>query len=146
MDKGVAARAALKAGVLGFFIGVIPLLGMVLTGALAIAFFRRKSKGFVLSAALGARLGGAAGVVTFAINAFFIIRILVSHTEQQSIDSLVQIAHRFGATAADSEIQASMHTLFTAPGLTINFVVTVMLASIGGALAAMFLRDRNPRQ
>jgi len=33
MDRGIAVRAALKAGVFGVFIGMIPFLGIVLTGA-----------------------------------------------------------------------------------------------------------------
>ena len=56
MNRRIAVRAALKAGVLGVFIGMIPLLGIVLTGALAVYFYRRESK-FVLPVALGARLG-----------------------------------------------------------------------------------------
>ena len=51
MDRGIAVRAALKAGVLGIFIGMIPFLGIVLTGALAVFFYRRESR-FVLPAAL----------------------------------------------------------------------------------------------
>src|SRR5208337_2240280 len=35
MNRKIAVRAALKAGVLGVFLGMIPLLGIVLTGALA---------------------------------------------------------------------------------------------------------------
>src|SRR5438132_11560514 len=44
MGRGKAVRAALKAGVLGVFIGMIPLLGMVLTGALAVFFYRRENR------------------------------------------------------------------------------------------------------
>src|SRR5208282_5526066 len=44
MDRGIAVRAALKAGVLGVFIGMIPFLGIVLTGALAVYFYRRESR------------------------------------------------------------------------------------------------------
>ena len=87
MDRAVAVRAALKAGVLGVFIGMIPFLGIVLTGALAVFFYRRES-GCVLPAALGSRLGGAAGVVVFAINALLItIRIFVFHPQQEYIDT-----------------------------------------------------------
>src|SRR6266851_10043646 len=58
MDRRVAVRAALKAGVLGVVIGMIPFLGIVLTGGLAVFFYRRDN-GFALPAALGSRLGGA---------------------------------------------------------------------------------------
>jgi hypothetical protein len=149
MDRRIAVRAALKAGVLGVFIGMIPFLGIVLTGTLAVFFYRREN-GFVLPAALGSRLGGAAGVVAFAINALLItIRIFVFHAQQEYTDYILKIAQRFGANAADPEIQASIHNLFTPTGLAITLffgmIFTVVLASVGGALASLFSRPRNTR-
>ncbi len=149
MDRSVAVRAALKAGVLGVFIGMIPFLGIVLTGALAVFFYRREN-GFALPTALGSRLGGAAGVVAFAINALLItIRIFVFHAQQEYIDVILKIAQRLGANTADPDLQASVQNLFTPSGLAITFlfgmIFTVVLASVGGALASLFLRPRNPR-
>jgi MFS family permease len=149
MEKGKAVRAALKAGVLGVFIGMIPLLGMVLTGALAVFFYRRENR-VSPATALGSRLGGAAGVVAFAINALMItIRIFVFHAQQEYIDAILKIAQRFGANAADPDIQASIHNLFTPAGLVITFffgmIFTVVLASAGGALASLINRPRNTR-
>src|SRR4030088_2211123 len=92
MDRGKAVRAALKAGVLGVFIGMIPFLGMVLTGALAVFFYRRENRASPPSA-LGSRLGGAAGVVAFAINALMItIRIFIFHAQQEYTDAILKIA------------------------------------------------------
>jgi hypothetical protein len=149
MDRGIAVRAALKAGVLGVFIGMIPLLGIVLTGALAVFLYRREN-GFTLPAALGSRLGGAAGVVAFAINALLItIQIFVVHAQQKYTDDIMTIAQRFGANTADPEFQAGIHNLFTPAGLALTFffgmILTVVLASIGGALASLVLRQRNTR-
>jgi hypothetical protein len=145
MDRSVAVRAALKAGVLGVFIGAIPFIGLALTGALAVFFYRRKS-GFILPAALGARLGGAAGFVVFAIGALFAVAIIVFHAQQQCIDVMMTTFQRFGANTADPEIQASMHNVFTPSGQAIAFLVAVVFASFGGALASLFLRPRNPRE
>jgi hypothetical protein len=149
MDRGIAVRAALKAGVFGVFIGMIPFLGIVLTGSLAIFFYRREN-GVPPPAALGSRLGGAAGVVAFAINALMItIRIFIFHAQQEYIDAILKLAQRLGANAADPDIQASVHNLFTPLGLAISFffvmIFTVVLASVGGALASLLLRPRNPR-
>jgi len=149
MDRSLAVRAALKAGVLGVFIGMIPFLGIVLTGALAVFFYRREN-GFALPAALGSRLGGAAGVVAFAINALLItIRIFVFHAQQEYTDAILKVAQRFGANTADPDIQASIHNLFTPAGLALTFffwmIFTVVLSSAGGALASLFLRPRNTR-
>jgi hypothetical protein len=148
MDRSVAVRAALKAGVLGVFIGIIPFLGIALTGALAVFFYRRESR-FVLPAALGSRLGGAAGVVAFAINALLItIRIFVFHAQQEYTDAILKVAQRFGTNVADPDVQAGIHNLFTPAGLAITFffgmIITVALASAGGALASLLLRPRNP--
>ncbi len=149
MDRSIAVRAALKAGVLGMFIGIIPFLGIVLTGALAVVFYRRES-GFVLPAPLASRLAGAAGVVSFAINALLIaIRILVFHAQREYTELILKIAQKFGANAADPDFQTTIHNLFTPSGLAIAFlfgmIFTVVLASVGGALASLFLRPRHPR-
>jgi hypothetical protein len=49
----------------------------------------------------------------------------------------------------DPDIQASIHNLFTPSGLAITFffgmVFTVVLASVGGALASLLTRTRNTR-
>lgn len=144
MDRRIAVRAALKAGVLGVFISMIPFLGIVLTGALAVFFYRREN-GFVLPAVLGLRLGGAAGVVVFAINALFTILIIVFHAQQECIDGIVKIAQKYGVNTATPQFQATIRDLFTPSGLAINFVVILVFASIGGALASLFLSPRNPR-
>jgi hypothetical protein len=149
LDRSVATHAALKAGVLGVFIGVIPFLGVVLTGYLAVFFYRREN-GFVPVAALASRVGGAAGVVAFAINALLMtVRIFVFHGQQEYIDFLTQVAHKVGADASDPSIQAAFHNLFTPAGLAVSLffwmIIAVALASVGGALASIFLRPDNTR-
>jgi hypothetical protein len=149
MDRGTVVRAALKAGVLGVFIGMIPFLGIVLTGALAVYFYRREN-GLVLPAALGSRVGAAAGVVAFAINSLLIaIRIFVFHAQQEYIDAILKFSQAFGANVADADVQTGVRDLFTPSGLAITFVFgmvfTLVLASAGGAAASWFLRPRDPR-
>jgi hypothetical protein len=149
MDRGSAVRAALKAGVLGVFIQMIPFLGIVLTGAVAVFFYRREN-GFTLPARLGSRLGAAAGVVAFAINSVLIlIRIFAFHAQREYTEAILKVAQNFGANVADPELQASIHNLFTPTGLALTFffgmIITLALASLGGALASLFLRPRSPR-
>lgn len=150
MDRGVAVRAAIKAGVLGVFIGMIPLLGIVLTGVLAVYFYRRES-GFLLNAALSSRLGGAAGVVAFAINALLLtVRIFVFHAQQEYIDFLTKFAHTAGLNAADPDFQAGIHSMLSPSGLAFTFffgmIIAVVLASVGGALGSLFMRSGEPRR
>jgi hypothetical protein len=144
MDRRSAVRAAIKAGLLGVFIGMIPVLGIVLTGALAVFFYRREI-GFVLPAALGARLGGAAGIVVFAVNALFTIPIIVFHAQQECIDTIIKAAQKYGINTTSPQFQATVHDLFTPSGLAINFLALLVLASIGGALASLFMRSGSPR-
>lgn len=148
MDRRAAVRAVLKAGALGVFVGIIPFLGIVLTGALAVYFYRREN-GSTLPAALASRLGGAAGIVAFAINSLFItLRIFVFHAQLASTDDFMKIARRIGLNLADPDVQASIHNLFTPAGLAITLffgmMITLVLASLGGALGSLFLRPSKP--
>jgi hypothetical protein len=149
MDRNTAIRAALKAGVLGVFIGMIPFLGVLLTGGLAVFLYRREN-GVTLPAALASRLGGAAGIVAFGINAVLItIQVFVFHAQQRYADDIMAIAQKFGGNVADPDLQASIHNLFTPAGLAVTFffgmILSVVLASVGGALASWFLRPGGPR-
>src|SRR6266436_523807 len=144
MDSGIAARAALKAGALGLFISAIPFIGILLTGALAVLFYRRKT-GVILPASVGARLGGAAGVVVFAVSAVVVLAVIVLHAQQQCIEMTMTLLQRLGANTADARVQADIRNVFTPSGQALSFFVTVAFASAGGALASMFLRPRNPR-
>lgn len=144
-ESGIAVRAALKAGVLGVLIGAIPIIGIPLTGALAVFFYRRKSRSMI-PAALGARLGGAAGLVVFAIGALLAAAIISLHAQQQCIDMMMNTFQKLGANTADPQLRASIHQVFTLSGQAIAFFVTVVPASIGGVLASFFLRSRNSRE
>jgi preprotein translocase subunit SecY len=143
MDSRAAVRAALKAGALGLILAIIPLLGTVLTGALAVFFYRRKT-GSAVPAAIGARLGGAAGLVIFAINAFFVIPVIVLHAQQECVDSIVLVAQKYGINTNTPQFQASIHDIFTPTGLAGFFIFAVLMASIGGALASLILKPPRP--
>ena len=146
-DQSIAGRAALKAGLLSIFIGMIPVLGIVLTGSLAVYFYRR-DKGSFPAVRVGWRVGAAAGVVAFAINALLlVIRIVLLHGQQQYIESVTKLAQMVGYNAADPDIQAGIHNLVTPAGMAFTFffgmIFTVALAALGGALAAMIFRSSS---
>jgi hypothetical protein len=145
MDSRIAVRAAIKAGLLGVFIGGIPFIGLVLTGALAVFFYRRKS-GFAPPAILGARLGGAAGIIVFGIGALLAVAVIALHAQQQCIDMTMATLQKLGMNTADPKIQASFREAFTLSGQVIYFLVAVVFTSVGGALASLLLGPRDPRQ
>jgi hypothetical protein len=134
-----AVGAALKAGLLGILLGMIPLLGILLTGGLAVYFYQRASK-TVPSALASARLGGAAGIVVFAANALATLPVILFHAQQQCIDAITEMLHRSGFNGDTSQLQANLHTLLTPEGLAAIFVASSVLASVGGALASFLLR------
>jgi hypothetical protein len=145
LDSTAAVRAALKAGAAGVLISIIimPLIGILLAGVLAVYFYRRE-KGVILPAAPGARLGGAAGVVCFIISLLLVtIHIFAFHAQQLYIDGFLKAAQTFGNNPTDPVVQASLHNLLTPVGLAITFffgmLFVIVLASIGGALASVFL-------
>jgi hypothetical protein len=145
-DRRIAVRAALLAGGLGFFISVIPFLGVVLTGALAVYFYRRAG-GLSLTASSGSRLGGAAGAVSFAISSVLItIRIFFFHALQEYQDVMLKVVNALGLNSSDLEVQDMIHRLSTPSGLAItllfSLVIGVALAAIGGALASALLHPR----
>ena len=147
LDRAVAVRAALKAGLLGVFVGMIPVLGIVLTGSLGVFFYRR-AKGIAPAARIGARVGAAAGVVSFAINSLWIVvRIFSLHAQQEYIDAVTKVAQAVGYNTADPVIQASIRNLVSPAGLALTFffgmIFTVMLSALGGALAALVFRPSS---
>jgi hypothetical protein len=148
-DRRIAGQAALKAGLLGVFIGLIPVLGIVLTGSLAV-FFCRRASGVAPSTRIGWRVGAAAGVVSFAVNSFIVvIRVFVSHAQQQYIEAITKMAQTFGYNTADPDIQASIRNLLTPSGMALTLffgmLFTVVLAALGGAIAALLFRPSSRR-
>lgn len=126
---------------------MLPFLGIVLTGALAVFLYRRAG-GAALSAGAGSRLGAAAGTVSFAISAFFmIVRIVVYHAQQEYQDVMMKVAQTFGLDPKGPDIQEMVRMMMTPGGLALtlffSFIIGVALAAIGGALAASLGRSRG---
>jgi hypothetical protein len=139
-NQRAAVKAAIWAGCVGSFIGIIPVIGIVLTGALAVYLYRREAR-MSPAASMGARLGGAAGIVLFAVNAVFIIPIIVMHAQRECIDALTGLFQKFGIDTTNAQFQASIGELFTPVGLLRSFVIAVVLAAVGGAFGAMMMRE-----
>ena len=146
LDRRIAVRAAIQAGLLGLVISIIPFLGIVLTGALAVVLYRRAG-GLFLSAGAASRLGAAAGTVSFAISSFImVVRIVVFHAQQEYQDVMIKVAQAFGLDPKGPDVQEMIHMLMTPTGrvltLLFSFIIGVALAAIGGAVAASVARPR----
>jgi hypothetical protein len=138
-DRRAAMRSALKAGAIGTFIGMIPVLGIVLTGVLSVYFYRRRTGSYPPSA-IGARLGAASGVVLFALNAIFVIPIIAFHLQQESIEAATNLLQKLGMDKAIPQFQAVISEQFTPAGLVRTLIVALLLSAIGGALGALIMR------
>jgi hypothetical protein len=143
----MAVRAATQAGVFGLVISMIPFLGILLTGALAVYLYRRAS-GLSLRASSGSRLGGAAGAVSFTLSSVFMtIRIFFFDALHEYQEVMLKVAQALGLNASDSEVQDMIHRLSTPSGLAItllfSLVIGVALAAIGGAVASAILQPRS---
>ncbi len=147
LDRRIAVRAAIQAGLLGLLISMVPFLGIVLTGALAVYLYRRAG-GSALGAGAASRLGAAAGIVTFAISSFFmIVRIVVYHAQQEYAQVMMKVAQAFGLDPKGPDVQEMIHAMMTPAGLAVtlffSFIIGVALAAIGGAIAASLARPRT---
>ena len=146
LDRRIAVRVAIQAGLLGLVINMIPFLGIVLTGALAVVLYRRAGGSF-LSARAASRLGAAAGTVSFAISSFFmVVRIFGFHAQQEYQDMMLKVAQALGLNPSDAEVQEMIHRLSSPSGMAatlfFSFIIGVALAAIGGALASGLLHPR----
>lgn len=139
-DRRIAGSAIIKAGLLGVLVGIIPLLGSVLTGVIAVWLYRRGG-GSYRTAGLGARLGAAAAGLAFAISGLFTaVQVFVLHAQLQSEEAMRKLLSALGADLSDPEIQASIHRLFTPSGMLVSIIlgllVALALGAFGGAVAA----------
>jgi len=149
-DRGRAGRVALKAGLLGAVLGIIsPAIGVVLAGTLAVFFYRRQ-KGLTPSIRIASRLGGAAGIVSFTVDyLLLVIEIFAMHAQREYTDKFLKVWETLGYSPTDPQVQASVRMLLAPSGLMLTFVFgiifAVILAALGGAVAALFSRPGSRR-
>jgi len=148
LDRAAATRAALKAGMIGGLVGIVlGVFGMLASGALAVYFYRRE-RGLVPGARIGSRLGGAAGVVSFAIDYLLtVVPVFVMHTQAAFTDKLLKFWQALGFNPSDPDIQKSIQVLFTPAGMVLTFIFgmifAVVLAAASGAVAALLSRPAS---
>jgi hypothetical protein len=135
-DRNVAWRAALKAGALGGVIGMIlPPVGLVLAGTMAVFSYRRE-RGLFLGGRIGWRVGGAAGAIAFAIDYVLeIVRIFTTHSQQQFIDQAVKTWQSLGVDPGDPGFQAGVRMLFTPAGMLIGLIFGMLVAALVAGLS-----------
>jgi hypothetical protein len=124
---------------------MIPLLGSVLTGVVAVWFYRRAG-GPPRGAGLGARLGAIAAASAFSISALFtVFQVFVFHAQQQSEETMLKFLGTMGANLSDPEILASIHRLFTPSGMILSIILGLIVAAALGAFGGAVAASSRPR-
>jgi len=147
-DQSAGTRAAIKAGVVGVLLSwILPFLGLLVTGSLAVYFYRRE-RGLILPPRMGSRLGGAAGLVTFTLTFLvFVVVLFGMHGQQAYIDYLLKSVQTIGRDPTDPDMQSAAHFAATPVGIGLTYLfgaaISMLLAAAGGALASVMFRHRT---
>jgi hypothetical protein len=158
VDWAQAVPAAAVAGTVLAVAWIVPFLGflfwMVASGVLAVALYRRRAPGALLTPGLGARIGAICGLFGFGVFALlFAVEMFLARGGKfrQMLQEVVQQA---ASRNPDPRAQEMMQQLMTPAGLAA--VVTVVLviflvgflalSALGGALGAKLYRNDGPNR
>lgn len=123
---------------------MIPLLGSVLTGMLAVWFHRRA--GGQPTTRPAARIGALAAALGHCISAgLVVIQVFVFNARQQSEEAIVKLLTALGANLSDPDLQASIHGLFTPSGMIRSFIFGSLFALVLGAFGGFIASASKPR-
>ncbi|HET7442237.1 MAG TPA: zinc ribbon domain-containing protein [Terriglobales bacterium] len=149
-----ALRSSLAAGLIGAILMVTPLgvlgLGMLVAGIVAVGLYRRHSPVGALTLAHGAKLGALSGAFGFAFfSAFLAVQVALLHKGDELRSALVHAVEQAAARSSDPQAQAMAAWLTSPEGLGLmvalslffTLVLFLILAALGGVLAAMFRRQ-----
>jgi len=152
-----ALSSAGLAGVIAAFLMVLPLrafaLGTLACGALCVIFYRRRNPSANPTAGMGARLGALAGLSGFGILALLlIVQVTVFHSGGQLKQTVMEAVRQAATRRPDPAAQQALEFLNTPQGFAVMLVigmgfvlaVFVVLAGLGGAIGAAFLRRKEP--
>ena len=145
-DRRIARSALFKAGLIGILlVMMIPFLGSVLTGILAVWMYRR-SGGTPHPSGFGARVGAAAAALAFfivgATNAF---QITILHAQRDSEEAAFKLFEAIGANVSDPQLLTSIHWVFTPPGMVFSIIFGVIVSAVLGALGGAITPSSRPR-
>ena len=158
IEWGQALPAAGLAAVVSSVLMVVPLgafwLGMLAAGALSVLLYRRRNPTAQLTPGMGARLGAVGGFIGFGIFAVFsALSALLFGMGAQIRAAITQAIAQAAARNSDPQAQQAIEFFKTpagmgvviAAGMALMLVAFLVLASVGGALGAALLRNRERR-
>jgi hypothetical protein len=146
--QGIAA-AAMAGLVAGLGMTLVGLFGMLVAGFLAVVFYRRRTRGGLLFARAGARLGALSGVFGFAFFALVTVPTGVFRTTMlQTGEMLRKYAVERSNASMQAQAEQILELLKTPQGvaafLVWLFFFSIAASAIGGALGgAVLARNRR---
>jgi len=153
-----ALPAATLAGLIAALSMMVPLgflgIGTVAAGAIAVVVYHRRRPATLLTPAIGAKVGVLSGGIGFVIFALIMaVEVTVFRGGAQLRDALLQAVEQSAARAADPQAQVLVDWMKSPEGLAVmmglilfvTLVIFLILSSIGGALGATFIRNREGR-
>jgi hypothetical protein len=146
------ALAALASAVL-LLLGLNVFVAMLGAGFLAVVLYRQRLADGTMSAGAGARVGALSGMLFFAFTVLFLgLTSLIPEFRAKFQQQFIEGAEKWAASRpSDPQIQAALEQLKTPQGLVMAlifgavllFVLSVLLGTLGGALAGNILGRRN---
>ena len=133
-------------------LGLNPFVAMLGAGSLAVIFARRRSPEMVMKAGTGARLGAISGLFCFGMSATLeAIVVAVFHKGPEVRSAMLQIIQQTAAKTNDPQVAAALDYFKSPQGVVVvllfalvtAFFASIILGSIGGALAGVFLGRRD---
>ena len=155
VDWSHGLPAAAMAGLIAATLMVFPFagfgLGMVLAGALAVLFYRRRAPYAVLTPGVGVRLGILTGLIGFGIYTIFFTVVFVFAGTDKLRAILSEQISRSAATSSDPQYLQALEYFKTPQGLALALVaglallliVFLVFSAAGGALGALWVRRRE---
>lgn len=133
-------------------LGLNPFVAMFSVGFLAAIFYRQMRPDVAFKASAGARLGALSGLLWFAVSSILeTLIVLVLHKGPEIRKALVDVVDQASSRTNDPQVLEMLKRLKAPDGLEfllivgilVSFVVAIVLAAMGGALAGMILARRN---
>lgn len=141
----VTIQAGLVAAVLLMF--PLGIFGLLLSGGLAVALYRRRTSGFPVTAGMGGRLGAATGAATFAIFTILgAVQVAFFHTGGQLRELMLDAVRQAAERNSDPQAQQVVEYLKTPAGMAVSMVFglaamlcfCLILSALGGAVGAVW--------
>lgn len=156
LDRAIALRSAILGAGIGAILSVLPfgfIVGLPLAGFLSVLFYRRRSWRADPSTRASFRLGALTGFLAFVIFVIFTAFEAVAFGAGGELrQMMIDAVHRAQARNPDPQAQQVFNYFLTPHGLAVMVVVGliftaiafVLLAGLGGTMAASLLRRKEP--